>query len=113
MIYLLDLSKSERNIVKQSLMARVPIPERIANSPKLAPGLELYLQAFFDLNSERSHGMGLTQIPWSCIKNYAEFYDFSERQTESLFYHVRVMDEANLNRLDKKQARSRSKGKSK
>ena len=79
-----------------------PLPERIAKAPQLELGLELYLQAFFDLDSERSHGMGLTNIPWSRIKDYAIAFDFDERQTEDLFYYIRKIDNANLKRLEEK-----------
>ena len=78
------------------------MPERIANAPDLFMGLEMYLQAFFDLDSERSHGMGLTRIPWSSIADYSIAFELDDEQTACLFYHIRTMDEANLIRLDEK-----------
>ena len=74
----------------------------IKNKPVLLPGLELYLQAFLDLNSERNHNFGLMRIPWSSIKNYADHYNFNEEQTENLFYFINRMDNANLKELSKK-----------
>lgn len=79
-----------------------PLPDRIANAPELITGLELYLQAFFDLDCERSHGMGLTRIPWSSIKDYAIAFDFDSRQTEDLFYYIRALDFANLIYLEER-----------
>ncbi len=60
------------------------------------------MQAFFDLDSERSHAMGVTLIPWSAIRNYAEFHDFDEEQTSDLIYFIRKMDGENAKRLMRK-----------
>lgn len=96
------MAPTEQHFAKQAYMIGQPLPERIANAPQLILGSELYLQAFFDLDSERSHGMGLTRIPWSSIKNYAVTFDFDQRQTEDLFYYIRKIDEANLIRLEER-----------
>lgn len=79
-----------------------PVPDRIANAPELQIGLQLYLQAFFDLDSERSHGNGLTPIPWSSIKDYCVANELDDDQTEEMFYFVKRMDGAHLNRLEAK-----------
>lgn len=96
------MAPSEQNIAKQCYAIGQPLPERIANAPVLVMGLELYLQAFFDLDSQRSHGMGLTRIPWTAIRDYAVAFEFDERQTEDLFYYIKMMDAANLKQLDEK-----------
>lgn len=75
---------------------RLPLPQKIQNAPQLILGLELYYSAFIDLNSTRSLGMVPGPIPWPVIKGYAETYEFSEEQTEDLFYFVRSMDKAYL-----------------
>lgn len=93
------MAPSEQHIAKQAYMLGQPLPERIANAPELFLGSELYLCAFFDLDSERSHGMGLTRIPWSRIKDYAIAFDLDEQQTEDLLYYIPKMDNANLQRL--------------
>ncbi len=92
----------EQNIAKQAMRSGAPLPERIANAPELKPGLNLFLQAFFDLDAERTHALTLTPIPWTSIKAYAEAYDFDDEQTEDLLYHVRRMDDEHLKRLAKK-----------
>jgi len=92
----------EQNIAKQAMRAGGKLPDRIANAPELKTGLRLYLDAFFDLDAERSHGMGLTSIPWSKIKVYGEFWKFDGEQMEDLFFFIRRMDEAHLARLRKK-----------
>lgn len=92
----------ERNIAKQAMRAGDKMPDRIANAPELKTGLNLFLQAFFDLDAERTHALSLTPIPWTAIKAYAEFYAFDLEQTEDLFFLIRRMDDAHLKRLGEK-----------
>lgn len=92
----------ERKLVEQALRSGEPIPDRIANAPELQIGLSLYLNAFFDLDSERNSGMSLAPIPWSRIKDYAKAYDFDDEQTEDLLFFVKKMDRAHLERLESK-----------
>jgi len=82
------------------------MPERIANAPELQNGLQVYLQAFFDLDAERTHALALTPIPWTSINGYSTAYKFDEEQTEDLLYHIRKMDNAHLSRLSKKQPKA-------
>ena len=102
MAYLLELGPIEQNIAKQAMRAGQPTPDRIANAPVLEMGLQLYLQAFFDLDSERSHAMAPTPIPWTSIAAYARAFEFDEEQTEDLFFHVRRMDAEHLKRISAK-----------
>lgn len=99
---MLEMGTIEQNIIRQSEQARLPIPEKILNSPELLAGLELYLNAFFDLDSERSHGTSLSPIPLSSVLEYARFFDFDECQTENLVFFIRQMDNVHLKRLDNK-----------
>lgn len=96
------MGKAEQSIARQAMRSGRPIPDRIQNAPELQIGLQLYLQAFFDLDSERSHGSGLKSIPWSAIKDYCEAHELDEEQTEDMFYFVKKMDNAHLNRLEAK-----------
>lgn len=74
----------------------VAIPDKIKNKPKINTALSLYYEAFYDLDTERSHGMGLTSIPWSAIVFYASHYELN---TDELLYFIRKMDTAHLERL--------------
>ena len=103
---MLDLAPIEQNIAKQALRSGEPLPDRIANSPELIEGLQLYITAFFDLDSERTHSFALTPIPWSCIDRYAVAYGFDEIQYEDLHYFLRRMDNAHLARLKQKQPKA-------
>lgn len=90
----------ERGIVKQAVRSGQPVPDRILNAPVLRFGLLFYLQAFFDLDSERAQGMSLGRIPWMAIKHYADHFELDEGQTDALFYFIREMDSAHLKRLE-------------
>jgi hypothetical protein len=92
----------EQNIIRQAKREGQPIPERIANAPKLQNHQRLYFEAYMDLDSERSHNAGLTAIPWSSIKDYGMFHGLNREQTEDLIYIVRHMDNHYLARLKAK-----------
>jgi len=96
------MSKIEQSIAKQALRSGRPVPDRIANAPELKPGLLLYMQAFFDLDSERSHAFGPTPIPWTSIYQYAKAFELDPEQTEDMFYFIKAMDSANLKRIEEK-----------
>jgi hypothetical protein len=96
---MLEMGSIEQSIVKQALRSGQPIPDRIMNAPALRFGLLFYLQAFFDLDAERSQGMGTGRIPWLAINQYAKYYALDEEQTECLIYFIREMDSVHLKRL--------------
>lgn len=96
------MAPHEEAIAKQALRAGNPIPDRIANAPELEQGLQIYMQAFVDLDTERSHAMGLVAIPWKSIAQYAEVFELDEEQRDDLFFFIRKMDEAHLKRIASK-----------
>lgn len=91
------MGKIEKNIVRQSLRFDRSIPDKIVNSPKLNQGLQLYLEAFFELITERSVGMEVGYIPRSVIIEYARFYEFDDEQTYCLLYIIQYMDREYVN----------------
>jgi len=100
------MGKVEQAIIVQAMRFGNPIPDRIVNAPELQIGLQLYLDAFLHLDSERQSGFGPAPIPWSAIKEYAEYLKLDGEQTSDLFFFVRKMDSAHLERL---QAKSQTK----
>lgn len=62
-------------------------------------GIRLYLEAFLDLDSERSNTFGPGRIPLSKIFEYAACYQFDTEQTEDLVYLIREMDKAHVAKL--------------
>lgn len=94
---MLEMGEHEKTLAMRAAQMGQPMPERIANAPELKLGLQLYLQAFLDLDSERGDGA----IPWSSIANYAKTFDFDEEQTTDLFYFTRKLDTLILTRRAK------------
>jgi hypothetical protein len=101
-LYLLEMGPHEQNISRQAIRAGQPIPSRIANAPELQTGLELFVTAFFDLDSERQASFSVGPIPWSKVKEYATAYEFDAELTEDLIHYVKQMDNAHLKRLESK-----------
>lgn len=71
-------------------------PQVLVEQPKLPVGLLMYLEAFYELDTERSHGMSLTRIPWSSIIRYADRYGYDE---DEMLFFIRKMDDALLEQL--------------
>lgn len=74
----------------------VEIPQNIAVQPTVTGDLLCYLEAFYELDTERAHGLGLVRIPWSAIVKYGKHYGFD---IDELLFFIRRMDDAHLERL--------------
>jgi hypothetical protein len=98
----MEQGPKEQEIIRACFAMRMPLPDRIRNAPQLWFGLELYLDAFYELNTDRPSGWGVMPIPWSVIKDYALAHDFDDDQTERLFVHVRALDSVFREYHDKK-----------
>lgn len=96
---MLELGPHEKTIAQQAFRSGQPLPDRIANAPELRLGLQLYLQAFFDLDSSRSNSNDLNPISWLDIKRYSVECQLNDEQEEELFYYVRLLDSEHLKRL--------------
>lgn len=82
----------EKGVLRQAMASGMPVPKKFAEAPMVPLGTELYISAFWDLNSCRPGVWGLAPIPWSAMMDYARAYDFDEIQTEDLVYYTRVLD---------------------
>ena len=87
------------SISAQMELDGVELPKEIREQPRIRSDLLVYLDAFYELDSERSHGTSLVRIPWSCIVRYGDRYGFD---VEELVYFIRKMDDAHLASLRKK-----------
>jgi hypothetical protein len=96
------MGTAERDIAKQIVRTGGTLPQRIQNAPTLRKGLELYFNAFFELDSERQNGMSIGRIPFTSMLRYASFYGFDFEQTELLLFYVQQMDNAHIQRLTEK-----------
>ena len=100
MLYASEVRGCEQNIIKQAMRFGTPIPNRMLNAPKLMLGSEHYLNAFYDLDTERNFSVSLSPIPWSSINKYAQAYGFDD---EELQFIIRKVDNAYLKDMSKKQ----------
>lgn len=74
----------------------LPIPEKLANAPRLTPGLEFYYSAFLNLSSERQVGFSEGRIPWSKVKDYCDRLKMSLDDFERTWAIIAHMDAAYL-----------------
>lgn len=77
----------------------VAVPQNISTQPKLASNLVVFLEAYYELDTERHHGETLMRIPWSSIVEYADRHYLDE---DELVYFIRSMDDAHLADMRKK-----------
>lgn len=82
------------------------MPKRVENKPDLFFGNALFLNAWFDLDSERDRTK-YQRITRSMCFAYAEDYEFDEEQKEDLWFYVHRMDQAFLEWWIKKQPKPR------
>ena len=94
----------ESAILKQIQRFGGESPDRVMNKPRLATGLVFFIDAFWDLDSERST-LNLDPIPWSKIVRYGEFYGLEKEAIEDLLYLIREADNAYLRRIAEKRKR--------
>lgn len=96
-------AEQERMILAQCEQSKRPIPMEILFAPKLHLGLEMYWTGFNALSSCRSSGMGLSDIPWSSVKDYCEFISLYDDEIEDFAYLIREMDRVYLKYFKDKQ----------
>lgn len=96
MLFQGDFKGTDEQLTAQMIRDGVKPVGRIAEKPKLPTGLILYYEAFFDLDTERNHGMGLASIPWSAIVYYGQYYGLD---VDELIYFIKAIDNAHLERL--------------
>ncbi len=102
----------EQTIIQQAILNRDPIPDRILNAPQLLPGLEFELGAFLELDTERSHIFGLTQLPVSVIRNYGLNSGLDGEELEEFISLIHGLDNAHLAKLEQKKPKPNGKDKS-
>lgn len=91
----------------------IPLPTKIANSPVLLAGLEIYYRAFLDLTTCRnSGGMSEGPIRWDSVVTWCQFYGLSKEQSEDLIYFIGKMDSAYLKYKDDQSEKAKRDGKS-
>jgi hypothetical protein len=72
--------------------------------PKLQPGLELFWDAFLELNTDRPQGFSKPgPIPFTSIYHFATAYGIQDQDFEELRYFIRVLDSTWLKHHDGKE----------
>lgn len=94
LLYEREMGRFEKSILDQCTRFGTPLPDRIANKPRLFTGLQFLLESFYELDTERHHGNGLMSIPWSSIARYAKFHGFGYDDTVEFAYLIRELDSA-------------------
>jgi hypothetical protein len=80
-------------------LAGEALPAHIAEPPELIAGLDLFLDAFFELDTERNHSFDFMRIPWSSVIAYCNEYAIENEQRDDMIYFILRIDEAHINRL--------------
>lgn len=83
----------------------LPLPERIRDAPELAPGLGIYLRAFYELDSCRPIGMAEGPIPWVVVDQWCQSLGLDEEEREDVHYLVRRLDNSYLRHVESKRSK--------
>lgn len=94
----------EQDIIASCVRRRIPLPDKIADAPRILTGLEPYYIAFWELSTDRPSGFGAGQIPWSSIDRYAAREGMGHDEYLDLIDMIRAMDRAFLAYSKEKQA---------
>lgn len=81
------------------------LPDKIKGAPQILPGLELYYEAFTELSSSRTSGMGIGAIPWTAIDRWALRYEVEGDDFERLAMYIRMMDAKFIEFASKQQSK--------
>ena len=88
------------------------IPNSLLDEPALLPGLGIYYDAFWELSSDRSSGMGVGHIPYSSLMAYCKEWELDEDMAFLMKKLVRKMDNHFLDWQNKQEKKaSKIKGK--
>lgn len=102
------MSVIEQNIVKQAKRFGEPIPDRIRNRPRLRFELIFFLDAFYELDTDRNVSVSFGPIPWSSLNNYALAHEISGEDYHDFMYLVRAVDTAYIKHMREKSGNGES-----
>lgn len=94
----------ESAITKQIKRFGGKAPDRLVSRPTIPVGLAFFVDAFWDLDTERSL-VDLEPIPWSKIVQYGAYYRLGAEMADDLLYLIRRADNAYLRRMAEKRKR--------
>ena len=79
----------------------VAAPEWFLDQPELEICDDFWIDAFYSLSTCRNSGMGLGGIPWTAIREYAEYYLLDDSTSENLFIIIKSLDNTYLSWYNK------------
>lgn len=100
----MEIGPSEEQIARQARLAGEPLPDRIANKPKLGFSLDFFLECFFELDSDRNWiaGTGPQALSFTNIHKYATVYGITGQVFNDFIFIIRKLDSAYTQYLSKK-----------
>lgn len=99
----------EELVKRQCLQSGSPLPDWIENKPELEDGDDFYLEAFYQLGTERQLGFGEGPIPINAILSYSRHYGFGDAQEKDFVEIIMLLDAAYLKEQAAKQQKERAK----
>ena len=96
------MSVIEKNILAQAKRFGEPIPDRIKNRPRLRFELAFFLDAFYELDTDRNVSVSFGPIPWSSLHNYAVANELVGEEYYDFMYLVRAIDSAYIKHMREK-----------
>jgi hypothetical protein len=73
-----------------------PIPDAIARSPELEPGLEFFLEAYLAIARYRQTPDGPRYLPYETILRYADEHNLEGDLREDFVYFMQELDSAQM-----------------
>jgi len=107
LFYRLQFGPIEKREVRQSLQTRHVLPDAIRNAPELNKGLQIFLQAFFDLDTERPVSLEIGRIPYFKVKKYGKSLGYKK---QDLRYFIDVINRLDLAYVKKQNGKSSDAG---
>lgn len=100
----------EQLILEQSYREGLPLPDAIQNAPELWPGLAFFLNAFMELTTCRTVGMGEGPISWIVVNTYCEAKGIYGDQRADMLYHIGSLDRTYIKfRSEEAEAKAKAK----
>jgi hypothetical protein len=101
--YALEQAPYEERLLELAERSGGPPPQAIQDKPTLEHGLDLYWDAYQDLQGERGDMGG--PIRWSAIILWAQVHELDSRQTLDLVSYIQGLDAFHRDWMDKNRAK--------
>ncbi len=93
-----DAPKIVNAFAKSGAQIPASLRDKLMGCPDLPPGMELYVEAWEALNTERSVGFGMGPIPWSACRAWCRDRGLSGDLSDMVWRVIRRVDGEMLKR---------------